>query len=121
MKGGTLATRRALLAAIACAGLSGRHALAANDTGRPLRMIVPQAPGGAADFMARLIARELSSVLDRPVVVERVYPVERVQATVRRPVYEGDHVTVCLEQYRSYDPRSDTFLGNDGYRHRCNL
>ena len=43
------------------------------------------------------------------------------QATVRRPVYEGDHVTVCLEQYRSYDPRSDTFLGNDGYRHRCNL
>lgn len=58
---------------------------------------------------------------DRPVVVERVYPVERVQATVRRPVYEGDHVTVCLEHYRSYDPRSDTFLGNDGYRHRCNL
>lgn len=70
MNGGTLATRRALLAAIACAGLAGRHALAANDTGRPLRMIVPQAPGGAADFMARLIARELSSVLDRPVVVD---------------------------------------------------
>jgi hypothetical protein len=26
----------------------------------------------------------------------------------------------CLNRYRSYDPSSDTFLGYDGYRHRCN-
>lgn len=30
------------------------------------------------------------------------------------------HVEWCLNRYRSYDPASDTFLGYDGYRHRCN-
>jgi hypothetical protein len=30
------------------------------------------------------------------------------------------HVHWCLNRYRSYDPASDTFLGYDGYRHRCN-
>jgi hypothetical protein len=35
--------------------------------------------------------------------------------------YGGDgHVQWCLNRYRSYDPRSDTFMGYDGYRHRCN-
>ncbi len=38
--------------------------------------------------------------------------------------YYGDgggnaHVQWCLSRYRSYDPRSDTFMGYDGYRHRC--
>lgn len=31
----------------------------------------------------------------------------------------GDAVAYCLQRYRSYDPRSGTFLGNDGYRHPC--
>jgi hypothetical protein len=30
------------------------------------------------------------------------------------------HVRWCLNRYRSYDPSSDSFLGYDGYRHRCN-
>lgn len=25
----------------------------------------------------------------------------------------------CMQRYRSYDPESMTFLGNDGRRHRC--
>ncbi len=32
-----------------------------------------------------------------------------------------DHVEACLARYRSYDPRTDTFVGNDGYRRRCQL
>ena len=32
----------------------------------------------------------------------------------------SSHVQWCLNRYRSYDPASDTFLGYDGYRHRCN-
>ena len=32
----------------------------------------------------------------------------------------GGHVRWCLNRYRSYDPRSDTFLGYDGHRHVCN-
>jgi hypothetical protein len=31
------------------------------------------------------------------------------------------HVEACYARYRSYDERTDTFLGYDGYRHRCNL
>jgi hypothetical protein len=31
----------------------------------------------------------------------------------------GDAVAYCLQQYRSYDPRSGTYLGYDGFRHPC--
>ncbi len=28
-------------------------------------------------------------------------------------------VEYCMRRFRSYDPRSGTYLGYDGYRHRC--
>jgi hypothetical protein len=31
----------------------------------------------------------------------------------------GGHVEWCLNRYRSYNPRTNTFMGYDGYRHRC--
>jgi hypothetical protein len=31
----------------------------------------------------------------------------------------GDAVGYCMQQFRSYDPRSGTYLGYDGYRHPC--
>ena len=39
------------------------------------------------------------------------------------PVYRGgyNHVDACFARYRSYDPRSDTFIGYDGNAYRCNL
>jgi BA14K-like protein len=30
-----------------------------------------------------------------------------------------DAVAYCMQTYRSYDPQSGTYLGNDGYRHLC--
>jgi hypothetical protein len=30
-----------------------------------------------------------------------------------------DAIAYCMQTYRSYDPRSGTYLGNDGYRHPC--
>ena len=33
----------------------------------------------------------------------------------------GTHVAVCEDRYRSYDRRSDTYLGYDGIRHDCML
>jgi hypothetical protein len=30
-----------------------------------------------------------------------------------------DSVGYCMQRYRSYDPNSGTYLGNDGYRHPC--
>ena len=46
----------------------------------------------------------------------------------RGPVYGGGyhssweyHVDRCFARYASYDPYSDTYLGYDGFRHRCRL
>lgn len=43
----------------------------------------------------------------------------------RAPIYSGggssSHVDACYARYRSYDERSDTFMGYDGVRHRCRL
>jgi len=33
----------------------------------------------------------------------------------------SSHVARCEARYRSYDEETDSFLGYDGYRHRCNL
>jgi hypothetical protein len=33
----------------------------------------------------------------------------------------GDHIAACQDQYRSYDIRTDTYLGYDGDRHYCEL
>jgi hypothetical protein len=30
-----------------------------------------------------------------------------------------DAVGYCMQTYRSYDPRSGTYMGNDGFRHPC--
>ena len=35
------------------------------------------------------------------------------------PAYGNAHVQWCLNHYRSYNPRTDMFLGYDGYYHRC--
>jgi len=36
-----------------------------------------------------------------------------------RPVRASRHVRYCLNRYRTYSVRSNTFIGFDGYRHRC--
>jgi hypothetical protein len=28
-------------------------------------------------------------------------------------------VAYCINRFKSYDPRSGTYLGYDGYRHAC--
>ena len=33
--------------------------------------------------------------------------------------YFDDAVAYCLRSFKSYDPASGTYIGGDGYRHRC--
>ncbi|MGH8634282.1 MAG: Bug family tripartite tricarboxylate transporter substrate binding protein, partial [Burkholderiales bacterium] len=52
------------------AGLLSCTALAESYPSRPIRMIVPQAPGSASDTVARLLAAELTSQMKQQVVVD---------------------------------------------------
>jgi len=38
-----------------------------------------------------------------------------------RNTFDAEHVARCASRYKSYDARTDTFLGNDGLRHACKL
>jgi hypothetical protein len=35
------------------------------------------------------------------------------------PASFDDAVAYCLRSFKSYDPASGTYIGGDGYRHRC--
>jgi tripartite-type tricarboxylate transporter receptor subunit TctC len=74
----TLHTRRAFLVSSAVvAGLGGLAALGLPLTARaqgwpakPLRFVVPLAPGGSADLLSRLVAQHMSQAWGQPVVVD---------------------------------------------------
>jgi len=67
-------TRRAVLsmagATLLTAGNSVWAQGAANFPNKPIKVIVPSAPGGVADILTRLIAPKMSEKLGQPVIVE---------------------------------------------------
>lgn len=58
----------AFLAALGCCVLVSSHAQ--NYPAKPIRFIVPFPPGGGADFLARLLAREMSASMGQQVVID---------------------------------------------------
>lgn len=40
-------------------------------------------------------------------------------AIIANQAQQQNAVDYCMRRYRSYDPRSGTYLGYDGYRHPC--
>ena len=61
--------RRRLLAAAALAALSPLARAQAYPV-RPVRIVVPNAAGGAADITARTVGQKLAAALDQSVVIE---------------------------------------------------
>jgi tripartite-type tricarboxylate transporter receptor subunit TctC len=62
--------RTLLLCGVASATLPFSFARAAGYPTMPVRLIVPFAPGGTVDFVARVISDPLSKALGQPIVVE---------------------------------------------------
>ena len=72
-----------LAASVAVVVLAAGHVLPApaQETKRPLRLLVPSPPGGPSDFAARLIAPKLSEALGQNVVVDNRQSVNGILAT----------------------------------------
>ena len=62
--------RREILAGLAAIAASPALAQAQWSPDRPIRVIVPFAPGGSTDITARLVAEAISARLGQPVVIE---------------------------------------------------
>lgn len=62
--------RRALLATAVLCSLAGTAAAQAPYPAKPIRLIVPFAPGGTTDILARVVAEKLGPLLGQTVVVE---------------------------------------------------
>ncbi len=64
-------TLRAIVGSLFAAGALGSTVLqAAEYPNRPIRMIVPQAPGSASDNVARIVAAELGPRVGQQIVVD---------------------------------------------------
>lgn len=70
----TSMTRRAMATAVAVFALSGATAVLAQDAypSRQITMIVPFAPGGTSDVIARIAAEQMSQILGQRIVPENV-------------------------------------------------
>jgi tripartite-type tricarboxylate transporter receptor subunit TctC len=110
--------RRALLRALALSAIAPA-ANAADYPDRPIKLVVPYAPGGGADGVARIVAKKASEGLGQPIVIENKGGAGAILGTDMVTKAEPDGYTLLLGQsgpisinpavYKSlpYDPLKD--------------
>ncbi len=83
-------TAKWLTAAVAAATLVGSAitAVAQDYPSKPIRLIVPEVVGSAADLMSRIMGQQISAALGQPVTYENLFleaGVEKGSTESRRP------------------------------------
>lgn len=87
------------LASLCCAALLTSGAAWAQAQGypsRPIRFIIPFAPGGATDIMARLVGQKLTQAWGQPVVVESKPGANGIIASEAAKMAAADGHTIML-------------------------
>jgi tripartite-type tricarboxylate transporter receptor subunit TctC len=104
------ASRRALL--LAGAGLLCRPALAqAPWPNRPIRLVVPFAPGGSTDVIARLLADQFAPRLGQPLVIENRPGAGSTLATGQVAEAPPDGYTMLLSAISGFSVGSTLYRG----------
>ncbi|MDP1750018.1 MAG: tripartite tricarboxylate transporter substrate binding protein [Reyranella sp.] len=115
----TTMQRRTVLALALAAPNLAKQAFAADYPTRPIRIIVPYAPGGGADAVARVLARKVGESVGQTIVVENKGGAGSILGTDMVAKAEPDGYTLLLGQsgpisinpavYKSlpYDPAKD--------------
>ncbi len=89
--------RRAALAAVAVLCL-GPMAQAADYPAKPIKIVVPYAPGGGADSVARIVAKKASEGLGQGIVIENKGGAGAILGTEQVAKAEPDGYTLLLGQ-----------------------
>lgn len=110
----------AVLAVSAAAGLPGIVPNAAAYPTKPIRLVVPFAPGGSNDMVARVVGPKVSEVLGTPVVIENrpgaggaVGAVYAAQAPNDGYMILMHSTTVTMQPWLLKDPGYDLFRDFD--------
>jgi tripartite-type tricarboxylate transporter receptor subunit TctC len=82
------------VASAAAVGIIALSALAQDYPSKPIKIIVPFPPGGTSDVMGRMMAPELSKILNQPVVIENVGGAGGVVGTERGAKAAADGYTI---------------------------
>jgi hypothetical protein len=69
-QGGLVKTRKLYAGIVASTALLANGAIAQDYPIRPIRLIVPFAPGGASDVLARPVAQKLGEAFGQQIVVD---------------------------------------------------
>jgi tripartite-type tricarboxylate transporter receptor subunit TctC len=84
---------------VALAGMYCADAALADDyPSRPIRIVVPYAPGGGADSVARVVAKRVSETIGQPIVIENRGGAGSIIGTELVAKAEGDGYTLLLGQ-----------------------
>jgi tripartite-type tricarboxylate transporter receptor subunit TctC len=110
--------RRNLCVATGAAMIASAFPARSQDKGQPLTIVVPYAAGGISDIVARLLAKHMSSTLERTIIIENRPGASALIGTkfVQRAKPDGNTILIASQSYMKspgllkgfdYEPAAD--------------